>query len=98
RIEIVLRVEDTDAAAEPNDRRRPAPRRMPDGAVRPAERVRRVAGNRSLLHEQFSHRDHFPFDLLALGALIVELPGPRIGVDLGDLEFAPLHPAGAKLL
>src|SRR5215510_16362851 len=85
RIEVVLRVENADAAAEPHDRCRPASRWVPDGAVRPAERVRRIAGYRSLLHEQFSHRDHFPFDLLALGALIVELTGPPIRVDLGDL-------------
>src|SRR5262249_10971562 len=93
RIEVVLRVENADAAAEPHHRCRPASRWVPDGPVRPAEGVRRIARNRSLLHEQFAYRHHFPFDLLAFGALIVELPDLRIRVDLVDLELAPLHPA-----
>ena len=63
---------------------------VPSAPQRPVDVV---AGDGSLLDEQFAHRHHFPFDLLALGAEIVVFAGRRIGIDLGNLEHAALLPA-----
>ena len=54
RIEIVLGIENADAPAKSNDRRRPPPCRMPDGAISARERMRRVAWDRTFFDEQFA--------------------------------------------
>ena len=70
---------------------------MPDGAVGAGQRLRRIAGDRAFLDKQFSHRHHFPLDLLTFGAAIVELAGFRIRIDFGDLERAAIPPAIAQI-
>ena len=71
RFEIMLRVENCDAAAQADDRRRPAPARMPDGSVGAAEAEGIVPRQRALLNEKLAHGHHFPLDLLALSAKVI---------------------------
>ena len=97
RIEVLLRVEDGDAAAQPDHGGGPAAHRD----ARSCRRRRKgygadVAGNGSLLDEEFAHRHHFPLDLLALGAAVVELSRRLVGIDLGDRQRAAILPAIAR--
>src|SRR5215813_565583 len=70
-IEILLRIENDDAATEPHDRRRPSAFGMPNRAVCSTQGERGLARQRALLDEQLAHRHHFPINLVALGALVV---------------------------
>ncbi len=97
RFEILLRVKDADAAAQPHHCRCPAALGMPDRAVGATQRQWIGAGHRAFLDEQLAHRHHFPVDLVALRALVVVEPGLRIGIDLLDGERAALHPGIAQL-
>jgi hypothetical protein len=85
RLEVVLRVEDDLTPAQPDHSGGPAAGRMPDRAIGAGEVADIIAGKGALLDEQLTHRHHFPFDLLTLGAEIIVLAGRRIGIDLGDL-------------
>ena len=92
RLEILLGVEDADATAQAHDGGGPAAFRMPDRAVGPGERQRRLAGQRAFLDEQLAHRHHFPIDLVALGAAQIVEAGLLVRVDLLDGERAALDP------
>ena len=97
RLEVLLGIEDADAAAQAHDRRGPATFRMPDRAVGAGQRERRFAGQRALLDEQLAHRHHFPVDLVALGAAQIVEAGLLVGIDLLDGERAALDPGVAQL-
>src|SRR5262249_43225501 len=97
RLEILLRVENADAAAQADHARGPTALRMPDRAVRAGQGQRRGTGQRTLFDEEFAHRDHLPVDLVTLGAAIVVLAGIGIGLDLVDGERATLDPRLAQL-
>src|SRR5262249_21606682 len=74
-LEVFLSVEDNLPAAQTYNGRRPAPARMPDGAVGAAQMQWIIAGDCALLDEQLAHWHHFPFNLLAFGAQVVVFAG-----------------------
>ena len=97
RLEVLLGIEDDLAPAQPDHGRCPAAGRMPDGSIRAGEAVHVVAGDRPLFDEQLTHRHHFPFDLLTLGAEVIVFAGLRVGIDPGDLEHAALLPSVSEI-